>query len=836
MFTNPSQYAILCAKTLNDPKFNSLAENEARIEYVFKNVKSLQEFREEATNFVNKYREDHKKSVKSSLNYQAEADIFMAAQEYGRAAQYYSYALVNAPFPTEGTECKELQKCYTARSKAFIAMQSFEDALFDTEKSLFLGTSLDMLVQKAHCLRAVKRYGDAKNLVDGLLAAKTFWKLSERPDIEATLKEMKEVLDKCVVAYDPNYAPHEEAPKKRLLPDYDVWVDHRFEIKEIEGKGRSLIVKEKIPKDEVIIAERPQNAVLSIENTLTYCHNCFTQVGYRFWPCVWCNEVVFCNRQCHDRGLADFHYYECTVAGLLANNPFYQVYRAVTRVGAQKAFDMASDENREAFDYKKWLKRFYCRDVQPVYRANVREERLKHFEALLALTDNDANFNPAENARQILLAIETALLIENKDQFKTYDPKKFTKFVAFIIKMFRKTLTNSFAWTQMTSAGQHRVGSCLAVYSSLINHSCLPNSFWQFIEDKILFRTSREVEEGEEITISYGPNYQTPLNQRQLVLRNHYHFVCKCQLCRIQVCDFPALKCLNCEGPVLFVPNAFNSDVCLDCETKYEDIMKVLAKVSALRLTFDEETKRVQLLIDGKKSPEERMAQQMAEMDPFEEQESDVETQESSPESGERQPQEEAQKETRKEGQQEAQQEGQQQPQEQKEPWRERMDEIDTRLATAETALQSIIELHYSKVEEIFDLEMNLAKLYVRVERFERAVPHFDRIISSTDWSKCGKSCRHWDDLLFITNAYYSRLNEKAIPKKNEWKQAFKSFAALKESYRVIRANDVEHRLTRSLTIDGKPAESEDAVKAVMREKKANFAALKDGYRKLFTV
>ena len=818
--TSPSQFAILCAKTLNDEKFGSLTGNESQVEYIFKNVKSLQEFREEASNYVNKYREDHKKSVKSSVMYRAEGDIFMAAQDYGRAVQQYSYALVNAPFPTEGTECKELQKCYTARSKAFMAMQNFENALFDTEKSLFLGTSLDMLVQKAQCLRAVRRFGDAKMLIDGILSAKIYWKLSERPDIESTLKGLKETVDKCVFAYGPNYAPHEDTPKKRILPDYDVWVDHRFEIKETESKGRTLVVKEKIPKDEIIIAEKPENAVLTFENMLTYCHNCFEQIGYKFWPCVWCNEVVFCNRQCHDRGLADFHYYECTIAGLLVNNPLYQVYRSVTRIGAEKAFEMGTKEDREPFDYKKWLKRFYCRDTQPVYRANMREERVHHFEALLGLTDHNDSYSPEENVKQSLLAIETALLVENKDQFKTYDPKKFTKFVAFLVKMFRKTLTNSFAWGQPTPYYHNRLGSCIAVYASLLNHSCLPNSYWQFIEDKILFRTTRDIEEGEEITISYGPNPQMPLNQRQMILRNHYHFVCKCDFCKLQVSAFPALKCLKCEGPVLFVPNAIKPDVCLDCDTKYDNIIATLSKVSSLRLTFDEETKRVEVLMTPKKKTPQ--VDQMAQFD----EEDSVD--------GEEKPETSHSQEAELEEQ--PRQEPQEEPQEDPEEWRQRMPEIEASLALAEEALKSIIDLHYSKVDEIFDLEMKIGRLYVKVDRFDLAIPHFERITSSTDWSKCGKSCRHWDDLLFITNAYFSRLSiGPKVTKKAEWKHCFKSFLALKASYKTIKANDKALQLTKSLTIDGKPAESGEAVKAVMREKKANFEVLKDVYKKLFT-
>lgn len=89
----------------------------------------------------------------------------------------------------------------------------------------------------------------------------------------------------------------------------------------------------------------------------------------------------------------------------------------------------------------------------------------------------------------------------------------------------------------------------------------------------------RKIPAGGEITITYGPNKDIPYNRRQERL-NHYFFACKCAACLADARKDNSLKCLNCNGPVLFdsVVNqeSYLSGKCLECFQKYKNFDETL--------------------------------------------------------------------------------------------------------------------------------------------------------------------------------------------------------------------------------------------------------------------
>ncbi|RGP74661.1 n-lysine methyltransferase smyd2 [Fusarium sporotrichioides] len=72
----------------------------------------------------------------------------------------------------------------------------------------------------------------------------------------------------------------------------------------------------------------------------------------------------------------------------------------------------------------------------------------------------------------------------------------------------------------------------LWVRASYINHSCIPNAKKDFIGDLILFRTTRRIAAGEEITHSYDES--TSYEVRQAAFLKTWNFECRCLLCLVQ--------------------------------------------------------------------------------------------------------------------------------------------------------------------------------------------------------------------------------------------------------------------------------------------------------------
>jgi hypothetical protein len=129
------------------------------------------------------------------------------------------------------------------------------------------------------------------------------------------------------------------------------------------------------------------------------------------------------------------------------------------------------------------------------------------------------------------------------------------------------------------------VANCLCVVASLTNHSCFPNTYWQFIDGKIVYTAFRDIEEGEEINITYGPVIGQPFDKRQKELKDHYYFTCNCVACLEDVKTVPALQCLQCDGPVVY---ALNSEIgsCFQCGKDYENIGRSIVKVECNRTLF----------------------------------------------------------------------------------------------------------------------------------------------------------------------------------------------------------------------------------------------------------
>ena len=88
---------------------------------------------------------------------------------------------------------------------------------------------------------------------------------------------------------------------------------------------------------------------------------------------------------------------------------------------------------------------------------------------------------------------------------------------------------NSFG---MSTSERLRCGTAVFFPTSLINHSCEPNAFIKFAGNKQYLLANQEIQEGEEITISYIDHAYPERIYRQRLLRDGYFFDCICERCQ----------------------------------------------------------------------------------------------------------------------------------------------------------------------------------------------------------------------------------------------------------------------------------------------------------------
>lgn len=102
-----------------------------------------------------------------------------------------------------------------------------------------------------------------------------------------------------------------------------------------------------------------------------------------------------------------------------------------------------------------------------------------------------------------------------------------------IFELFAKVACNTFS---ICNAEMQDVGAGIYPSMSLLNHDCTPNCIIVFEGKHLLLRAAKEIQAGEELTISYV-DLMMPSKERQSELKRQYSFECRCHNCQTQAAD-----------------------------------------------------------------------------------------------------------------------------------------------------------------------------------------------------------------------------------------------------------------------------------------------------------
>ncbi|KAI1734781.1 hypothetical protein F4680DRAFT_462215 [Xylaria scruposa] len=137
------------------------------------------------------------------------------------------------------------------------------------------------------------------------------------------------------------------------------------------------------------------------------------------------------------------------------------------------------------------------------------------------------------------------------------------KSLAEAIELLCKSQVNSF---NRLDEDVEQTGLFMNPALAMVNHSCTPNAFVQFVGRKAVLHAYREIGKDEEIEISYI-DCNLHLSQRHEALKTRYHFTCNCPRCKddmdvYQVCRrYPHLR-LNSLSVVPDIQKLLDSHTC----------------------------------------------------------------------------------------------------------------------------------------------------------------------------------------------------------------------------------------------------------------------------------
>ncbi|XP_038249905.1 histone-lysine N-methyltransferase SMYD3 isoform X3 [Dermochelys coriacea] len=135
-----------------------------------------------------------------------------------------------------------------------------------------------------------------------------------------------------------------------------------------------------------------------------------------------------------------------------------------------------------------------------------------------------------EGLRHLAQTLQLYLRVEIHDAFQLLP-------AIDIFQIFAKVTCNCFT---ISNGEMQDVGVGLYPSMSLLNHSCDPNCVIVFEGRQLLLRSVREIQIGEELTISYIESLM-PSSERQKHLKRQYCFECNCLLCQTQEKDVDML-------------------------------------------------------------------------------------------------------------------------------------------------------------------------------------------------------------------------------------------------------------------------------------------------------
>ncbi|KPM06989.1 SET domain-containing protein [Sarcoptes scabiei] len=589
----------LMHKLLNDSNYEQLKTNKDRLKYVFENYASYDHIRSIASTNRAQINLKNQKQISTAKNYKMEGDLHLLQLSLEsdesiqsqtdqnrskknnliKALKSYTKAILFVPFYEDVLLAAKL---YASKCQVHLHLQEYDAALYSVEIAI---ESLEIYrydpkcyeslkkywFLKINCLRFLQKYREALDYLDEIREKDVI-----DSDLSCTLEKLRSMIERNLTdIINPKFKSIPIEKQKNQIDDnyYNYCLDSRCTILQSPVVGRHFIANDVIYENTIILIERPYSIIIENEYLRKKCSNCFKELGFKFFPCLYCTELIFCDRKCFEETYKLFHRHECGIVSLLKSltSPAFHVFRMISRLPDPfLAFEI--EQNKQNYSIDHYLSEKNQKFVPE--SSKTLEEKSRAYKMSSLLWDHDSKHSGQTNVHHVVIGIEVACLLDLVHQMNLDSKSIFLDFIAMIVVDIRRIVFNVFGWHEYNQDWSLRghVANCQCLVGSLINHSCVPNTNWEFQDGWIRFITNRTITKGEEITITYGPNKEIAYDRRQERL-NHYFFACHCAICLQDAKRNKSLKCLSCQGPVPF-EGAVNQEPllngqCLVCFTKY---------------------------------------------------------------------------------------------------------------------------------------------------------------------------------------------------------------------------------------------------------------------------
>nr|XP_027201716.1 uncharacterized protein LOC113795708 [Dermatophagoides pteronyssinus] len=597
--------------------YNELKTNKARIEYLLTNVIDFDQAKSVIKSTIDNTRQKNGKNLIMAKNCKIEADFYLQQVSLGnlddrsknlsRALKYYTRAILYMPILED---IKMAARLFARKCQVHLQLDENEAALYSIRIALDLfekygnnsipsSIIFNYSILEVNCLKLLSRYVEAMESIDRMLN-----RMVESPEsnnnnndndnsntvsTEELLKMKKNIQQFGKNNNDINSKNQKNENEDKNDDDngggskndsdfFSYRLDERVMIQQSPVVGRHFVALTDIPERRIILEEKPYSIVIEQDYLHKKCSNCYHELSYKFFPCLYCTEVVFCDHTCFEQSYQQYHRHECGILSILKalTSASVHVFRMMSRLTPIIAYQTENNDELKDYSIDDYLKEINQRLVPE--KDKTMDEKIRAYKMSSILWDHNSKHSTWANVHHIVFGVETAIILDIVHNMSLEKNKEFMfNFMDTIIVDIRRIIFNVFGWHEYYDDWTLRghIANCQCLVGSLVNHSCVPNTNWEFKNGQIIFTTNRPIKKDEEITITYGPNKEMHYDRRQERL-NHYFFACRCQACLTDARNGYALSCIHCnDGPVPFEVPLNNepqlSGQCILCFKKYPD-------------------------------------------------------------------------------------------------------------------------------------------------------------------------------------------------------------------------------------------------------------------------
>ncbi|KAK0072128.1 hypothetical protein PV326_000416, partial [Microctonus aethiopoides] len=292
-------------------------------------------------------------------------------------------------------------------------------------------------------------------------------------------------------------------------------------LKYSQEHGRHVVATNDINVGEVIMVQKSYVNNVDADFYYKYCANCCKDV-FAGIPCHQCVNVIYCDEKCRDENWREYHDIECSVTSAMIGNVISHILLILKlTVKAYKeagTFEKLQENIRKIDEINDPILKFFTNGVF---------DPTKYASVYSLCKPATISFRDALISALILhsLAATTEIFGKKITTFKQLLKNKWTKFMSGLIMTNHRIISMNASRVDGTDVLNVNPFRCL------FNHSCDPSMLSMVSGDISVSIAVQRIKKGEQIFITYGPEFLTSTTNER---RNYYKnrdFWCECVAC-----------------------------------------------------------------------------------------------------------------------------------------------------------------------------------------------------------------------------------------------------------------------------------------------------------------